>query len=151
MNEPIKLKPRNLREVWDEIKPGLQEVKEAWPELSTWRVEDVYAAVLQEQAVIYTTEDGFAVCTLETDEYSLQSDLCIWIAYANEKSRGGMLKKYLTSFIAVAKSLGCSGVTTKSNHLALVGMTELKPVYTHYRVAVDGEEAEEAGTDSSGD
>ncbi len=138
MEQPLKLKPRDLHEVWDTIKPGLEAIKRDWPELSTWRVEDVYAEVLQERAVIFATEDGFAVCTLETDSYSRESDLFIWIAYAYEKNRGGMLKKYLPSFIEVAKDLGCKGVSTASNHPALDEMTELKLIYSQYRVPVDG-------------
>lgn len=140
MEQALKLEPRDLREVWDTIKPGLEAVKQAWPELSTWRVEDVYAAVLQEQAVVYTTEDGFAVCMLETDEYSQRSDLFIWIAYSYENGPGGLMKKYLPSFIEVARSLGCRGVSTASNHPALAKIADLKPVYTQYRVLVDGEE-----------
>jgi hypothetical protein len=138
MTESLKLEPRNLREVWDEIKPGLKEIKKAWPALSTWRVEDVYAAVLQEQAVIYMTDDGFAICTIETDKYSLKSDLYIWIAYSPEDKRGGILSKYLPSFIEVARDLGCSGVSTRSNHDALRNFPGMKPEYTKYKVRIDG-------------
>lgn len=138
MTTPYKLEPRQLRDVWDEIRPGLDHLRRMWPELCTWRSEDVYAAVLQEQAVIYTSEDGFAVCTTETDPYSLRTDLFIWIAYAWDGRRGGMLKKYLQSFIEVAKSLGFSGVCTDSNHPALANEDELEPLYTRYRVNVDG-------------
>lgn len=138
MAETPTLEPRNIREVWDEVRPGLEELKELWPELSTWRVEDVYAAVLAEQAVLYMTEDGFAVCTLETDQYNGDSALYIWIAYSHEPQRGGILTKYLPSFIEVAKHLGCKTVTTASNHPALAQFKELEPLYTQYRVKVDG-------------
>ena len=138
MEQTHKLEPSNIRDVWDDIKPGLEAVKRDWPELSTWRVEDVYAAVLQEQAVVYVTEDGFAVCKLDTDDYSQETMLCIWIAYAYKANRGGILKKYLPSFIEVAKRLGCKGVSTLSNHPALAAMPELTPVYTEYRVTIDG-------------
>ena len=138
MTEPITLEPCNIREVWDTIKPGLEAIKAEWPQLSTWRVEDVYAAVIAEQAVLYAVEDGFAICNLDTNKYSGETDLCIWIAYAYEGNRGGMLKKYLPSFIEVAKSLECSGVTTVSNHPALAHMEELEPMFTQYRVKVDG-------------
>jgi len=137
MDEPIKLEPSNLREVWDTIKPYLEQMRRDWPELGTWRVEDVYAEVLREQAVIYMTEDGFAVCTLETDKYSGRTDLFIWIAYAYDNNRGGMLQKYLPSFIEVAKHLGCSGVATASNHPALAQFQGMTPVYTQYRAAID--------------
>jgi len=138
MEQPLKLEPSNIRDVWDDIKPGLEAVKRDWPELSTWRVEDVYAEVLQERAVVYVTEDGFAVCKLDTDTYSGESDLFIWIAYAYDGKRGGILTKYLPNFIEVAKHLGCKGVSTRSNHPALAHLRELTPVYTEYRVSIDG-------------
>ena len=138
MDRPIKLEPSNIRDVWDQIRPGLEEIKTEWPALSTWLVEDVYAAVIAERAVLYTTEDGFAVCTLDTDKYSGETDLFIWIAYSYDDKRGGILRKYLPSFIEVARHLGCRGVTTRSNHPALANMTELESVYTQYRAKVDG-------------
>lgn len=141
MEQPIKLEPCNIREVWDRIKPGLEEIKAQWPDLSTWRVEDVYAAVIMEQAVLYATDDGFAVCTLDVDRYSGRTDLCIWIAYAYNK-RQGTLNKYLPSFIEVARHLGCAGVSTLSNHPALSALFDDEHrVYTKYRMDIDGEEA----------
>jgi len=139
MTDDLTLEPGNIRELWDTIKPGLEALKAEWPELSTWRVEDIYAAVIAERAVLYANEDGFAVCNLDTDEYSGETDLCIWIAYSYDDKRGGMLKKYLPSFIEVAKHLGCRGVTTVSNHPALAKLEALEPMYTQYRVLVDGE------------
>lgn len=140
MDQPIKLEPCNIRVAWDRIKPGLEEIKATWPALSTWRVEDVYAAVIMEQAVLYDTEDGFAVCTLDVDQYTGRKDLCIWIAYAYNKN-SGTLNKYLPSFIEVARDLGCDGVSTLSNHPALSALfDEEHRVYTKYRVGINGEE-----------
>jgi hypothetical protein len=138
MEQAIKLEPCNIREVWDRIKPGLEEIKAQWPDLSSWRVEDVYASVIMEQAVLYETEDGFAICTLDTDQYTGNADLCIWIAYAYSK-KSGTLNKYLPSFIEVAKDLGCKGVSTLSNHPALSALfDDDHRVYTKYRVNIDG-------------
>ena len=137
MTETSKLEPRNIRELWDVIKPGLEAVKAQWPELSTWRVEDIYAAVIAERAVLYANEDGFAVCSIDTDQYSNEADLFIWVAYAYEPGNN-LMQKYLQSFIEVAKRLGCRGVITESCHPALAKMEALEPVYTRYRVAVDG-------------
>jgi hypothetical protein len=136
MTEPFKLEAQDLRKVWDEIKPGLEEIKSAWPESCTWRVEDVYAAISAEQAVVYTTEEGFAVCTIETDQYTGEDELYIWIAYSPSNKRGGILQKYLPSFIEVAKRYGCTTVTTSSNHPAVA--TVMEPIYTKYRVVIDG-------------
>ena len=135
MDNSLKLEPQDIRKYWDEIKPGLEDIKATWPELSTWRVEDVYAAVVAEEAILYVKEEGFAVCTLETDEFSGKTDLSIWIAYSYGTEKH-MIQKYLTSFIEVAKRLGCSGVSTRSNHPALA--KALEPTYVKYRVPVDG-------------
>jgi len=135
MAEPIKLEPSDIRAHWDDIRPGLCQIKDEWPDLSTWRVEDVYHEVLSGRAILYYTEDGFAVCALETDEYSGESDLFIWIAFSF--GTAGMIPKYLPSFIEVAKHLGCKGVSTVSNHPALE-KAPIERLYSKYRVKIDG-------------
>jgi len=137
MTKPIKLEPQPLREVWDRIKPGLEDIKALWPELSTWLVEDVYASLKAEESVVYVTEDGFAVCRDTTDQYSGTIDLFIWIAYSF-KPGGNMIEKYLPSFIEVARSLGYRAVVTQSNHPALAKIDALEASYTEYRVLING-------------
>lgn len=149
MEQPIKLEPQVLHDVWDEILPGLLEIREAWPDMCTWRAEDVYTAIHNREAVVYKVDDGFAVCTLSTDPYSGESDLFIWIAYSPEDKRGGILAKYLPSFIEVAKDLGCRGVATNSSHPALAIFRDMQPVYTRYRVEIDGI-SRQSGTDTAG-
>jgi hypothetical protein len=136
MTDDLTLEPCNIRELWDVIKPGIEAIKAEWPEQCTWRVEDVYAAVIAERAVLYAKEDGFAICSISTDEYSNDSDLFIWIAYAYEPGHN-LIEKYLQSFIEVARRLGCKGVITDSCHPALAKMEALKPMYIQYKVAVD--------------
>jgi len=118
------------------MRPCLEEMKKDWPELGTWLVEDVYASIASKESVVYMTEDGFAVCRDSTDEYTGVKDLFIWIAYSFTPG-GNMIKKYLPSFIAVARSYGYRAVTTQSNHPALAKVAALEPVYTEYRVLVD--------------
>jgi hypothetical protein len=130
------LEPCNIREVWDKVRPGLEEIKAQWPDTCAWLPEDVYAKVLYKDAVLYYTEDGFAVCTIETDEYSGEVDFFIWIAWSPEDKRGGMLKKYWTSFTEVAESLGCTGVSTGSLHPALKSFRPMTEMYTKYRYKV---------------
>jgi len=137
MSEAIKLEPSNLAEVWDTIKPGLEEIKAAWPAISTWRVEDVYAEIRAERSLVFVTEDGFAVCKPVIDEFSGEGELFIWIAYSF-KPGGNMISKYLPSFIEVARSLGYKTVTSRSNHPALAKIPQLEAVFTEYRVLVDG-------------
>ena len=139
MTKPIKLEPQDIRQFWDEVKPGLEEIKKCWPESNTWRLEDIYAEVVNGDAVLYRTEDGFAICTLETDKWTGNSDLFIWIAYSPKDKVGGMLKKYWPSFIEEAKRLGCKGIQTGSLHPALDSWDVMKPLYITYRYEITEE------------
>ncbi len=136
MTKPFKLEPRNLREVWPQIKPCLEEMKRDWPELGPWLVEDVYTSIKNEESVVYVTEGGFAVCSPRTDPYSGVIDLFIWLAYSF-KPGGNMIERYLPSFIEVARRLGYRAVVTQSNHPALAKVPQLEAAFTEYRVLVD--------------
>ena len=137
MTKPIKLEPRNLREVWPQMKPCLEQLKQDWPELSTWLVEDVYASIASDESVVYMMEDGFAVCRDMTDPYTGKKDLFIWIA-VSFKPGGNLIEKYLPSFIAVARDYEYGAVVTQSNHPALAKVAALKPTFTEYRALVNG-------------
>lgn len=147
MTEAIKLEPSSIREHWDAVRVGLEDIKKAWPESNTWRPEDVYAEVVNDEAVLYMTEDGFAICTLETDKWTNTSDLFIWIAYSFPDRPAGMLQKYWPSFIAIAEHLGCKGIQTGSLHPALESWGVMKRLYTTYRYELN-ESTEETGSDS---
>lgn len=142
MTEIYTLEPRDVREVWDQIKPGLEEIKATWPGPgTTWNLEDVYDALIAGQAVVYIghDEDGFAICMPDEDQYTKEVDLFVWIAYSPTDKRGGMLKKYLPSFISIARSLGFKGVSTISKHPALENFGGMRREYSLYRVLVDEE------------
>ena len=138
MTKPYKLEPSDIRQCWDEVRPGLEEIKAQWPKASTWRPEDVYAEVVNGNAVLYRTEDGFAVCTIEPDKWTGTSDLFIWIAYSPADKRGGMLQKYWLSFIEVAEHLGCRGIQTGSLHPALESWGVMDKTHTIYRYELNG-------------
>jgi len=144
MTTPIKLEPCDIRIVWDRVLPGLTEIKARWPKSNTWRPEDVYAEVVNGNAVLYLTEDGFAVCTIDIDRWTGISDLFIWIAYSPPDKNGGMLKKYWPSFIETAERLGCKGIQTGSLHPALDSWNGMERLYVTYRYEI----TEEARTDS---
>ena len=129
----IKLEPQDIRQFWDEVSPGLKEIKERWPTSNTWRLEDVYAEVVNGDAVLYRTADGFAICALETDRWTGNSDLFIWIAYSYAEGQNGMLTKYWPSFIEEAKRLGCKGIQTGSLHPALDSWNVMERLYITYR------------------
>lgn len=133
MTKTYKLEPSDIRQCWDEVRPGLEEIKARWPEANTWRPEDVYAAVVNGDAVLYRTEDGFAVCTIEVDQYTGTKDLFIWIAHAPVGKRGGMLQKQWPHFIETAERLGCKGIQTGSLHPALESWGVMDKMHIIYR------------------
>ena len=133
MTETITLEPSDIRQCWDEIRPGLEEIRTQMPKACPWRLEDVYAEVVNGDAVLYRTEDGFAICSLQPDKYTGTRDLLIWIAYSYKPEGSGMLQKYLPSFIEVAEHLGCKGIQTGSLHPALESWGVMDKLYTTYR------------------
>lgn len=130
------LEPCNIREVWDDIRPGLEAIKDMWPASNTWRPEDVYAEVVNGNAILYVTEDGFAVCAIETDRWTEVKDLFIWIAYSYHDKPMGLLNKYWPSFIEVAGRLGCAGIQYGSLNLALDSLDGMDKLHTTYRYEI---------------
>ena len=133
MEPTITLEPCNIRQVWDEVRPGLEAIKERWPESNTWRPEDIYAEVVNGDAVLYMHDGCFAVCTIEADRWTETRDLFIWVAYAPPHKRGGTARKYWPSFIEVAKRLGCSGIQLGTRNPVLSSLEFLEPLHTTYR------------------
>jgi hypothetical protein len=138
MTDTYKLEPSDIRQCWDEVRPGLEAIKTNMAKACTWRVEDVYAACVNNDAVLYRTEDGFAVCTLEPDRFTGDTDLLIWIAYSYKPESSGTLTKYWPSFIEVAARLGCRGIQTQSLHPALDSWGVMDKLYTTYRYELNG-------------
>ena len=61
----------NIREDWDHIRPCLDSLLATCPDLS-FRVEDVYAEVVAEQAVYWKAPEGFVVSTTEVDQLQVK-------------------------------------------------------------------------------
>jgi len=135
MTEPIKIEPCSIRDEWDEIRPGLEEIKARWPKSNTWSLQDVYDTVVNEEAVLYKSEDGFAICALETDRWTGESDFFIWIVYSFGKENG-MLRKYWPSFIEVAKHLGCKGVQMGSCRPGFDSWNGMERINSTYRYEI---------------
>ena len=106
-------KVADIREEWSWVKTGVEKILEANKHL-TYRPEDVYAACVGGQAVLWTTEEGFAVTTTEVDEFTNDKTLLIWIAWA--KRKGGKLGIVHTDFFTeLAKEHGYNKLEIRSN------------------------------------
>lgn len=70
----------DIRRVWPEVRLGLEKVQEKCPEVR-WRCEDVYAACVNEDAVLCYEEGNFIILKDYIDAYSAAKVLYVWIAY----------------------------------------------------------------------
>lgn len=70
----------NIREVWPDVKRGLEVIQRRCPEVR-WRPEDVYAACVNGDAALCFEDGNFIVLKDYNDPLSLARVLWVWIAY----------------------------------------------------------------------
>lgn len=122
----------DVRQVWDQIKGPLQELVDEYDE--EWRPEDIYAAVVNNEATLYMNEDGFAVVYVE-EEFGVR-ELFMWVGYAFKDRRGGILEKYGAQFLALANTSNASALSWRSKNPIFKDDPRFEAVYTHYRIKV---------------
>lgn len=81
--EEHQIHPANIREVWDEVKPGLEATKQKIS--APWRVEDVYSACLVGQAFLYLGAPGFVIVQPQENRLSGEPELLVWVAFSREQ------------------------------------------------------------------
>jgi hypothetical protein len=95
--------PTELRQVWSQIKPSLEDMAKR----STWIVEDAYCDLKEGRANLYLTiEDKYFTGYIITQ--TLGSTLHIWAAYNNKND---VLVDGLEAVKALAKEQGLSEIT----------------------------------------
>ena len=73
----------NIRQEWDWVKIGIQEILDAQTQL-TFRPEDVYAECVSGAATLFVDEhQSFAVTTVEVDRFTGQNTFLIWLAWCS--------------------------------------------------------------------
>ncbi len=94
----------DIRQEWDWVKVGIEEVLREHPQL-TFRPEDVYTACVTEAALLWVAPEGFVVTTGETDNFTGDRTLLIWIAWAEER---GIYDKgdAKTQYVKLAEEFG---------------------------------------------
>jgi hypothetical protein len=71
---------QDIRECWDEIRPGLEHTQRKIS--AQWRPEDVYAACVAGRAFVYTGEPGFIVVQQQSNLITGKPEMFLWVAYA---------------------------------------------------------------------
>lgn len=95
----MKLKPAYIRSAWPFVREGLDEVKALRG--GTWRNEDVYAAVVNRDAHLWTCDDGFVIFKPIVDDYSGEKILLVWLAWG--KSKSDLIAEYQDQIVEIAK------------------------------------------------
>jgi uncharacterized protein YmfQ (DUF2313 family) len=112
----------DIRREWDWVKPGVEEILRNAKTL-TYRAEDVYAACVNGQAVLWVTSEGFVISTTEVDNFTGKKTMFLWLAWAKEKGNS-LVSRYQSFFERVAREAGYSYLETRSPFLGLMSHLE---------------------------
>jgi len=105
-----RLYPVDIREHWDDIKQDLIDLQERYG--YEWRPEDVYHECRTGEAFLYLGDKpGFIVFKEDTNRYTREPELFIWIACAPGM---GHIDDYYEDYSAVARSIGAKTMTWSS-------------------------------------
>lgn len=108
----------DIRREWDWVRRGVEEILRS-ARTFTYRPEDVYAACINKQAVLWTTSEGFVISTTEIDPFTDRKTMFLWLAWAKDRGNS-LVSKYQTFFERVATEAGYSYLETRSPHLGLM-------------------------------
>jgi hypothetical protein len=108
----MSLKLADIRTEWDRIKPDLDALR--WKINAAWRLEDVYAACVNQSAFLYVAPEGFIVVQPVTDTYTLDRYLHIWIAVSTAPGGEDLVSRYQGQIDDLAKSNGYRKMTFES-------------------------------------
>ena len=103
----------DIRSTWNIVKPGLESILADNPSL-TFIPEDVYSECVNERAFLFTSPVGFLVITTETDRYTKDKTLYMWIAYTYKKG-GHEWLAHEEWIEGVARQLECKFIEAQSN------------------------------------
>ena len=118
MEENESPKVASIRNEWDWVKPGIEEILNESPQFA-YRPEDVYADCINGKAQLWVTEEGFVVTTAEYDSTREETYCFVWLAWAKVKGNNVALK-HEQFFIDQAMNAGYDGIkfTTTSTVIA---------------------------------
>lgn len=124
----------NIREEWSWVKSGIEEILAEQPQL-TFRSEDVYAACLNGEALLWVAPEGFVITTEEGDQFTRAKTFFVWLAWAKKRGDSCVIK-YYPYFAQVAKEHGFSSIEVRTpfktleDYLLVEGWKKDTVVYT---------------------
>jgi hypothetical protein len=136
---------RNVREVWNEIMPGIQEIHRSLP-WTSWTIEDVYASCLEGESIVVCRDDtppGKFFFTLRLVESSVGKILFMPLAWSPDTD----IKQcpiFFPDLDIIARQNKCVGIEFVTAHEWLVNYLDQfgfdKKMYqVHKDVTQEGE------------
>jgi len=117
--------PVDVRKVWDDFKPRLQELCESYD--TGWRPEDVYHLALLERVAVYHdpgSPGNYAVMRLR-DDYGV-TVLFIWIVIG----QGDVIGRYQDELARIAREAGARRIVFESPRKGFFRLEGWKPYMT---------------------
>jgi hypothetical protein len=102
----------DIRMEWDNVRPGIEEILSDTPQL-TFLPEDVYSECVNDRATLLTSPAGFVILTIESDPFTRDRTLLIWLAYMYVRSTNSWLD-HMEWFEGVARGLQCKFIEMRS-------------------------------------
>lgn len=102
----------DVRAEWNWVKYGIEEILKEDRNL-TFRPEDVYALCVAEQAVLWTTDDGFVVSTGELDPFTGERTFLVWLAWARQRGKN-LAVQHRDFFEEAARGAGFTKIEVRS-------------------------------------
>ena len=102
----------DIRMEWGRVRPGIEKILADSPHL-TFLPEDVYSECVNDRALLFTSPAGFVVLTTESDPFTKNRTLLIWLAYMYVRSTNRWLD-HVEWFEAIARGLGCKFIEMRS-------------------------------------
>ena len=109
----VEPQPADIRSCWDQVREGIEFILSEDPNL-TFIPEDVYSECVNGRAQLFTSPIGFLVLTTETDPFTSDKTLLIWIAYVYETGKHNWIK-HVQWFNTVACNAGCKYIEARSS------------------------------------
>ena len=102
----------DIRTCWPVIREGLDFILEQNPQF-TYRPEDVYSECVNNRAMLFHSPAGFVILTVQSDPFTTDKVLVVWIAYSFIHGKHNGLE-HVEWIEDVAREWGCRYLEVQS-------------------------------------
>ena len=123
------LEELDIREAWPTIRPGLARLEDRFE--PDWRGEDVYHACRAGEAHCFANvlSGEFVILTPRTNEYTLEKELFVWIAWSPDPLAQD---KYLDQLEDIARGIGAVKLIMRSPRRGFLRSRNWTPRFTEF-------------------